>query len=159
MDIYERATVNPDNCTADFLSLWCLVYCDLFPFHTIILRNLQVEISREFCKMRPNGEILIRDHSAFVCDTQGKATAEHGRAVASVWVSVCLCASENPGTCAPCRMRNLGLESFCCNWVFLLSVCPCVLSTHVASPWVCQSRLCMGFSPYVGLPEEEPTSK
>lgn len=84
MDIYERATVNPDNCTADFLSLWCLVYCDLFPFHTIILRNLQVEISREFCKMRPNGEILIRDHSAFVCDTQGKATAEPGRAVASV---------------------------------------------------------------------------
>lgn len=58
---------------------------------------------------------------------RGKVTAEHGWAVASVWGSVCLCMCENPGTCALCRMRNLGLESFCCNWVFLLSACPCVL--------------------------------
>lgn len=103
------------------------MYCALFLFHTIILRNPQGEISWEFCKMRPNGEILIRDNSAFICDTQSKVTAEHGRAVASVWGSVCLCACENLVTCALCSMRNLGLELFCCNWVFLLSACPCVL--------------------------------
>lgn len=157
MDIYERATVNPDNCTADFLSLWCSVYCDLFPFYTIILRNLQVEISREFCKMRPNGEILIRDHSAFVCDTQAKPQLN----MDEPWHPCeCLCVCVHLRTQAHVLTAEWGIWGCsAANWVFLLSVCPCVLSTHVASPWVCQSCLCMGFSPYVGLPEEEPTSK
>lgn len=144
----------------DFIPLRCLVSYALFFFRTIILSRPEVDIPWEFCRTRlPEGR-LIRDHSVFICDSQRKGTAEC-RELRYLCVGLCVCVrlgrtqahvpSGEWGICGWSRSATNGC--FYCLPVHVF------LGTHVTSPWVCQSCLCMGFSAHVGLLEEEPTSE
>lgn len=136
----------------------CLIF---LPHNYIIISSgPEVDISWGFCKTRLIEGGLISDNSAFVHDTHRKATAEQRRAVVSVCGSLCLCeACENTSTWALCGMRNPDWSRSATNGCFYCLSVHVFLSTHMTSPWVCQSCLCMGFSAHVELLEEEPMSK